>query len=311
MKLFTRNFKFVWDAAQRKMRSNWKHRSEPILLLRATMANGNTSSDSNTTYDRQVHACKKFFVDDLSKGPFHPSTGSEIPHILKKLRGEVFDIRGWDAHRVIGLLSDIINKWEKDQIFDLIIKDNSQGMGYHVFEFKANPTSNQPGNGVVCKYPSFPKAYRVVNRDLKLQTTPEQFSHDMKKLFLKNEDINGVPEATVEAYVLLLFEIARILVRPSDEDSEEKRKLYTLPIGVSIMRIVELFEKKVTSFDEVFRGKFYCFGGRADARKKAIDEINKLYRVSFEGNVTDYQGELKEMFRKPESGNAAHDLAAQ
>ena len=53
-----------------------------------------------------------------------------------------------------------------------------------------------------------------------------------------------------------------------------------LPIGSAIARIVKLLalgSKDICPFDDAFfsKGKFHCFTGKPEERRKAIDEINE------------------------------------
>ena len=105
--------------------------------------------------------------------------------------------------------------------------------------------------------------------------------------------------------MLWLFEIARRSVVSVKNPTDEKKQLDNLPIGSAIARLVKLLElgnEKICSFDDVFhpKGKFHCFKGNAMERRKAIDEINKTTlerRKEIDGiNEKTHFQELSEMF---------------
>ena len=121
------------------------------------------------------------------------------------------------------------------------------------------------------------------------------FAKDMKKVFEDNSAIFNVPPATVEIYMVLLFEIGRRLV------SAKKSSLDKLPIGIVIARLVKLLEAKRCTFKDVFlKGKqFHCFSGNSTQRETAINEINAAYEsFTNAGNLNedDIKSELRGMF---------------
>ena len=95
--------------------------------------------------------------------------------------------------------------------------------------------------------------------------------------------------------MLLLFEIARRLVK-LENPTERKEKLDILPIGSAIARLINLLELRKATFDEAFypRGKFYCFQGEPEDRRKSIEEIN-VASVEM-APVPEEEEELREMF---------------
>ena len=100
------------------------------------------------------------------------------------------------------------------------------------------------------------------------------FAKHIKGVFANNLDIFEVPEVTKDAYMILLFEIGRRLVKKSG--TPKKMSLDELPITSAITRLVQLMEAKKCTFEDVFSqdGKFHCFTGEPDDRKKAISSIN-------------------------------------
>ena len=117
------------------------------------------------------------------------------------------------------------------------------------------------------------------------------------KLFQNNSVVTGdFPQATVEAYMILLFEIARRLTTVK-KPCAKKEEFDVLPIGSAIARSVKLLElddKETCRFEDVFlpRGKFHCYTGKAKERRKAIDKINETT-----GTGINYLKELEDMFR--------------
>ena len=63
----------------------------------------------------------------------------------------------------------------------------------------------------------------------------------MKKLFLNNEVVNdkGFPQVTIEAYMILLFEIARRSVTSVENPPEKKKQFDDLPIGSAIAGLLK------------------------------------------------------------------------
>ena len=181
--------------------------------------------------DNQVNACKKFFHvrSEFKPLAFKTTVGSEI------LEGPLYDITKFDARKVVALLSQIVNDrghFQEDNAFHFFIR-NSDGKGKKVlFTLTAKPTQDQPGNGVVSIFseqtgkfhaPKHSDLNFAAERDYPEDT--KSFASHMKKLFRNNAVVNEkhFPQVTIEAYVVLLFEIARRLVA-SDENSTYKKK---------------------------------------------------------------------------------------
>ena len=112
---------------------------------------------------------------------------------------------------------------------------------------------------------------------------------------------DNFPQATVETYTILLFEIARRLVTV-EKESEKKEEFDVLPIGSAIARSVNLLElgdEETCTFEDVFLSgeKFHCYTGKAKERRKAIDKINETT-----GTGINYLKELEDMFRSSKKG---------
>ena len=194
-----------------------------------------------------------------------------------------FDITGRDAKSVIKMLKSIVNdkeKYTKDSTFTLEIKDTSAATNKAKttsFQLKANPTSDQPGNGMVTNITTgMSLKYNQLSKNLNEEYENDTclFAQDIKRVFANNSEIFNVPEVTRDAYMLLLFEIGRRLV--TDDSGTERKKLDELPIASAITSLVKLMETNQCTFEEVFTvgKKFHCFTGEPEVRRNAILRIN-------------------------------------
>ena len=248
------------------------------------------SESSPTEYDYQVKACKIFFEDDLPPG-IKPILDKDRPKNTKRFKGPVFDITRFDAQQVVSVLSDIVNDREKytaGKTFYLLINstsDSSQPADIEeLYRLKARPTKHHPGNGVVFlrprrkeRFKQSAKSYEELNGALKAhyENDTKQFAKDIKQLLKNNVEIDDLPQPTFEVYMILLFEIARRLVK-SDNPTETKKAYDVLPIGCAIARFLKLLELGKCHFEDVFfpGQKYHCFSKKPKVRRKAIDEIN-------------------------------------
>ena len=120
--------------------------------------------------DYQVNACTKFFSEQYQ---FKPGKGS----FTKQFNGPVYVITKLDAHKVVALLSWIVNdqeQYKKDNAFYFLIRNDKEVE--KLFKLTANPTKHQPGNGLVSIFsktetgdfiPQAPKSYLELNFALK------------------------------------------------------------------------------------------------------------------------------------------------
>lgn len=292
------------------------------------------SSGETDVFDCQVAACNRFFVEELPSvtelKPLDPK--HEIPKNMKSFEGPIYDITGFDAHLVVSLLVSIVNNKEQfktNKTFYLLLHNSHENQPNdeieELFRLKASPTTDQPGNGIVFLRPrgrktfkTSAKKYDELNGALKAhyekkkkQPDTASFARDIKELFEDNAVVsNDFPQATIEVYLLLLFEIARRLVA-LEKPSEKKKQYDVLPIGSAIARFVKLLElgsKEICTFEDVFlpKGIFHCFTGKPQDRRKAIDNINKATleiaknkEETLSMETDNHFQELKEMFRAP------------
>lgn len=259
------------------------------------MATGGAYTDM---YNCQVAACQKFFHEQLPDVPkCEPLTKEDnIPEDMKLYRRPTFlyDITGFDAHKVIAVLVKIINDTEmftSGKNFYLMLQNSDESTKddqiEELFRLKANPKKHQPGNGIVflrprgkVKFDRHAKKYEEINGALEAhyKKDTKSFAEDLKNLFLNNAVVKSdFPQATIETYMILLFEIARRLVA-LEKPGTSKVQYDLLPIGSAIASIVKLLEygkEEICKFKDVFfpGSKFHCFSGSLQERKNAINDI--------------------------------------
>lgn len=260
------------------------------------MASGNTHE-----FDCQVKACEKFFQEQLPKVQnLKPLAEDDIPKNAKLFKDpKIYDITSFDAREVVAVLSCIVNdrdQFKMNKTFYLLLRNGPENKPDEIeelFRLRARPTKHQPGNAIVFlrptgkkKFTEPAKKYEELNGALKAyykEDTAEDtasFARDIRKLFKNNAVANNnFPQAMFEAYMMLLFEIARRLVELEDP-SDKKVQYDVLPIGSAIARIVKLLElgrTDICTFEDVFfpTSKFHCFTGEPEERRKAIDKINE------------------------------------
>ena len=257
--------------------------------------------NANAVFNGQKEACGNFFGNNL------PVDESE-PDQTFQLEGHVYDITGFDAEKVVALLSRIVNdrqEFKQDKTFYLLLNSHEPGQDDNrekFFKFAPYPTRDQPGNAIVSRGPENGLTYKELNADLKSKYNgnTQLFAQHIKSLFQNNSVVpENCPQATFEVYILLLFEIARRLVR-ENAPTRKKEQLDDLPIGSAIARSVKLLElgSKTCSFNDVFcssSDKFYCYAGAPEERETAIHRINKTAHSQIE--QMNHREELEEMFR--------------
>ena len=281
--------------------------------------------DADEVFEKQVGACTEFFRVNLPKDVSQPIPDDKRPKCVKKFAGPVYDITGFDAENVVALLSEIVNdkkQFTSNKTFYLLLPNNHgtrpEDEVEELFRLKASPTEHQPGNAIVFlrprgkqKFTRGAKKYDELHGVLKAhyKDDTESFAKHIKKLFQDNSVVTSdFPQATIEAYMILLFEIARRLVTVT-KPSSKKEEFDVLPIGSAIARSVELLEhgdKETCRFQDVFlpKEKFHCFTGTPQDRRTAIDKINettsdiaKKGKVMLGTGIENHRKELEKMFR--------------
>ena len=267
-----------------------------------------------TVYDCQVQACKEVFQKKLPCG---------CPPIEAPFNGRpVYDISGFDAHQVVGVLSAIVNdkdQFTTNQTFYLLIRGSPQntleGGFEEFFRLKARPTRHQPGNAIVFLRPRGKKLFNrsansyeelngalranydwYDNRALKIFSDTTCFARHIKQLFKNNATIDDLPQPSFEVYMLFLFEIARRLVN-SENPSKRKEAFDDLPIGSAIARLLTLLEFRRCSFEDVLfpGGRFHCFSDSPEKRKTAIHNINMEISVITGQETLEKKHHVKEL----------------
>lgn len=274
--------------------------------------------DANAVFNGQKEACGNFFHNNLPVDESEPVSKEKKPKNMRQLKGHVYDITGFDAEKVVALLSRIVNdrqEFKPDKTFYLLLNSHEPGQDDNrekFFKFAPNPSRDQPGNAMVSRGLEKGLTYNELNADLKSKYNgnTKSFAQHIKKLFQNNSKVpENFPQATFEVYILLLFEIARRLVR-EDAPTRKKEELDDLPIGSAIARSVKLLElgkEETCSFDDVFcssSDKFYCYTGEPEERETAIRRINKTAHSQIER--MNHGEELEKMFR---SSTDADELA--
>lgn len=255
---------------------------------------GDNYSDSNfrTAFDCQEAACKEFFQEKLPCPKLQP--------VVLYNKWLAYDITGFDGLQVVAVLSAIVNdrdQFKTNKTLYLLIRDiyggNTQGGFEELFRFKARPTPHQPGNAIVVLRPRGSKTFKQAKKYDELNGALKAFYYDLytygtlilkgttsfaihiKELFKNNAVNYHIPQATLEVYMILLFEIARRLVT-LDKPTVMKTAYDALPIASAIARVLILLERGVCHFEDVFLpgGRFHCFTGKPEQRRKAIDNIN-------------------------------------
>ena len=241
--------------------------------------------------DYQLNACKTFFLENYQFEQFK----DEVTVASVKLEEPVYNITKFDAHKVVALLSQIVNnrgQFVDDNAFYFLIRKGEENK--QLFRLTANPSKDHPGNGSVSRLLSWEGSYfraathSYLNSALRghYRKDTKSFASDMKKLFLNNEVVNekDFPQVTIEAYMILLFEIARRSVTSVENPSEKKKQLDDLPIGSAIaglLKLLELGSEDICTFDDVFsrKDRFYCFAGEPEERRKAINRMNETLHL--------------------------------
>ena len=204
-------------------------------------------SNANAVFNGQKEACGNFFRNNLPVDESEPVSKEKKPKNMRQLKGHVYDITGFDAEKVVALLSRIVNdrqEFKPDKTFYLLLNSHEPGQDDNrekFFKFAPKPSRDQPGNAIVSRGLEKGLTYNELNADLKSKynENTELFAQHIKKLFQNNSKVpENCPQATFEVYILLLFEIARRLVR-ENAPTRKKEKLDDLPIGSAIARSVK------------------------------------------------------------------------
>ena len=221
-----------------------------------------------------------FAMEDPSKKFIQLVDGLKIPKA-----SNTWNITGKSAAHVIAIFKSMVNNREGRYGYSTgrVFTFNIGNPPTIKFKLKANPTSDQPGNGIIIRN-GIPLSYASVTEKLNwlYKDSTDAFARDIKLVFEDNSHLLGCGNEVIQdVYILLLFEIGRRLVKDGKNPTDGKKALDNLPISGAITKIVKLFEEKYCSFEDFFsfEGKFHCFTGRLGKRKGAIRrlELNEKY----------------------------------
>ena len=209
-----------------------------------------------------------------------------------------WNITGKSASHVIATFKSMVNNREgqygysKGKVFTFKVGNPPTIK----FKLRANPTSDQPGNGIIMRN-GIPLSYASVTEKLNwlYKDSTNTFARDIKLVFEDNSHLLGCGNEVIQdVYILLLFEIGRRLVKDGKNPTDGKKALDNLPISGAITKIMKLFEKEDCTFKDFFsfEGKFHCFTGKLRKRKRAIKrlELNEKYEdieALFNGDLED------------------------
>ena len=231
-----------------------------------------------------------------------------------------WNITGKSAAHVIAIFKSMVNNREgrygysRGKVFTFKIGNPPTIK----FKLKANPTSDQPGNGIIIRN-GIPLSYASVTEKLNwlYKDSTDTFARDIKLVFEDNSHLLGCGNEVIQdVYILLLFEIGRRLVKDGKNPTDGKKALDNLPISGAITKIVKLFEKEDCSFKDFFsfEGKFHCFTGKLGKRKGAIKrlELDEKYediKALLDGDLEDDKESCEDT--ASENEEASEDAASE
>ena len=234
-----------------------------------------------------------FAMEDPSKKFIQFVDGLKVPKA-----SNTWNITGESAAHVIAIFKSMVNNREgrygysRGKVFTFKIGNPPTIK----FKLKANPTGDQPGNGIIMRN-GIPLSYASVTEKLNrlYKDSTNTFARDIKLVFEDNSNLLGCGNEVIQdVYILLLFEIGRRLVKDGKNPTDGQKALDNLPISGAITKIVKLFERKDCSFKDFFsfEGKFHCFTGKLGKRKGAIRglELNEKYediKALLDGDLED------------------------
>lgn len=99
--------------------------------------------------DYQLNACKTFFLENYQFEQFK----DEVTVESVKLEEPVYNITKFDAHKVVALLSQIVNnrgQFVKNNAFYFLIRKGKENK--QLFKLTANPSKDHPSMGQYLGY---------------------------------------------------------------------------------------------------------------------------------------------------------------
>lgn len=195
-----------------------------------------------------------------------------------------FGIMGMSGIAVVNLLRHIIMEYREKDNGPFYLKFAADKK----FRVELMPTALFPGHGLIkvvgrLKYYDYPEMCSLLSKSGVTNKGLGDMCYKLNTKGMKSALFNAVSPMN-ELHFMLLFEIARRLVRDSNgKPISTEPALDLLPVGVIIGRIIELLRVEkdpVLSYDKVFGAQQelnWVSEPNTILKRKKIQAINKLY----------------------------------
>lgn len=195
-----------------------------------------------------------------------------------------FGIMGMSGIAVVNLLRHIIMEYREKDSGPFYLKFAADKK----FRVELMPTALFPGHGLIkvvgrLKYYDYPEMCSLLSKSGVTNKGLGDMCYKLNTKGMKSALFNAVSPMN-ELHFMLLFEIARRLVRDSNgKPISTEPALDLLPVGVIIGRIIELLRVEkdpVLSYDKVFGAQQelnWVSEPNTILKRKKIQAINKLY----------------------------------
>lgn len=195
-----------------------------------------------------------------------------------------FGIMGMSGIAVVNLLRHIIMEYREKDSGPFFLKFAADKK----FRVELMPTALFPGHGLIkvvgrLKYYDYPEMCSLLSKSGVTNKGLGDMCYKLNTKGMKSALFNAVSPMN-ELHFMLLFEIARRLVRDSNgKPISTEPALDLLPVGVIIGRIIELLRVEkdpVLSYDKVFGAQQelnWVSEPNTILKRKKIQAINKLY----------------------------------
>lgn len=195
-----------------------------------------------------------------------------------------FGIMGMSGIAVVNLLRHIIMEYREKDSGPFYLKFAADKK----FRVELMPTSLFPGHGLIkvvgrLKYYDYPEMCSLLSKSGVTNKGLGDMCYKLNTKGMKSALFNAVSPMN-ELHFMLLFEIARRLVRDSNgKPISTEPALDLLPVGVIVGRVIELLRVEkdpVLSYDKVFGAQQelnWVSEPNTILKRKKIQAINKLY----------------------------------
>lgn len=195
-----------------------------------------------------------------------------------------FGIMGMSGIAVVNLLRHIIMEYREKDSGPFYLKFAADKK----FRVELMPTALFPGHGLIkvvgrLKYYDYPEMCSLLSKSGVTNKGLGDMCYKLNTKGMKSALFNAVSPMN-ELHFMLLFEIARRLVRDSnDKPISTEPALDLLPVGVIVGRIIELLRVEkdpVLSYDKVFGAQQelnWVSEPNTILKRKKMQAINKLY----------------------------------